>query len=237
MRLSKFIASSGYASRRKSDSLIENGFVIVNNEVCRDFATQIMDDDEVIVENTKISIPKPRIFSFYKPKNCLCTSKDPEGRKTIYDVLDQNYKNLITIGRLDYKSEGLLLLTNNGEIARYYELPRNNIKKTYIVDLKGDYKSSNLLEMKSGVKHRGIKYVVFKSKLIKIKGNKFTIEITLSEGKNREIRNIAKYFNWNVLKLKRVSHGEYKLLSLKNSELREEKISSKISKNISKVNE
>tara|TARA_B100000941_G_scaffold290832_1_gene275128 strand:+ start:3941 stop:4654 length:714 start_codon:yes stop_codon:yes gene_type:complete len=237
MRLSKFIASSGYASRRKSDSLIENGFVIVNNEVCRDFATQIMDDDEVIVENTKISIPKPRIFSFYKPKNCLCTSKDPEGRKTIYDVLDQNYKNLITIGRLDYKSEGLLLLTNNGEIARYYELPRNNIKKTYIVDLNGDYKSSNLLEMKSGVKHRGIKYVVFKSKLIKIKGNKFTIEITLSEGKNREIRNIAKYFNWNVLKLKRVSHGEYKLLSLKNSELREEKISSKISKNISKVNE
>ena len=196
-----------------------------------------MDDDEVIVENTKISIPKPRIFSFYKPKNCLCTSKDPEGRKTIYDVLDQNYKNLITIGRLDYKSEGLLLLTNNGEIARYYELPRNNIKKTYIVDLNGDYKSSNLLEMKSGVKHRGIKYVVFKSKLIKIKGNKFTIEITLSEGKNREIRNIAKYFNWNVLKLKRVSHGEYKLLSLKNSELREEKISSKISKNISKVNE
>ena len=237
MRLSKFIASSGYASRRKSDSLIENGFVIVNNEVCRDFATQIMDDDEVIVENTKISIPKPRIFSFYKPKNCLCTSKDPEGRKTIYDVLDQNYKNLITIGRLDYKSEGLLLLTNNGEIARYYEVPRNNIKKTYIVDLNGDYKSSNLLEMKSGVKHRGIKYVVFKSKLIKIKGNKFTIEITLSEGKNREIRNIAKYFNWNVLKLKRVSHGEYKLLSLKNSELREEKISSKISKNISKVNE
>ena len=237
MRLSKFIASSGYASRRKSDSLIENGFVIVNNEVCRDFSTQIMDDDEVIVENTKISIPKPRIFSFYKPKNCLCTSKDPEGRKTIYDVLDQNYKNLITIGRLDYKSEGLLLLTNNGEIARYYELPRNNIKKTYIVDLNGDYKSSNLLEMKSGVKHRGIKYVVFKSKLIKIKGNKFTIEITLSEGKNREIRNIAKYFNWNVLKLKRVSHGEYKLLSLKNSELREEKISSKISKNISKENE
>ena len=237
MRLSKFIASSGYASRRKSDSLIENGFVIVNNEVCRDFSTQIMDDDEVIVENTKISIPKPRIFSFYKPKNCLCTFKDPEGRKTIYDVLDQNHKNLITIGRLDYKSEGLLLLTNNGEIARYYELPRNNIKKTYIVDLNGDYKSSNLLEMMSGVKYRGIKYVVFKSKLIKIKGNKFTIEITLSEGKNREIRNIAKYFNWNVLKLKRVSHGEYKLLSLKNSELREEKISSKISKNISKVNE
>lgn len=237
MRLSKFIASSGYASRRKSDTLIENGFVIVNNEVCRDFSTQIMQGDEVIVENTKISLPSPKIFSFYKPRNCLCTSRDPEGRKTIYDVLDQNYKNLITIGRLDYKSEGLLLLTNNGEIARYYELPRNNIKKTYIVDLNGDYKSSNLLEMKSGVKHRGIKYVVFKSKLIKIKGNKFTIEITLSEGKNREIRNIAKYFNWNVLKLKRVSHGEYKLLSLKNSELREEKISSKISKNISKVNE
>ena len=83
MRLSKFIASSGYASRRKSDTLIENGFVIVNNEVCRDFSTQVMHGDEVIVENTMISLPSPKIFSFYKPKNCLCTSRDPEGRKTI----------------------------------------------------------------------------------------------------------------------------------------------------------
>ena len=215
MRLSKFIASSGYASRRKSDSLIENGFVIVNNEVCRDFSTQVLEGDEVIVENTKISLPKPKIYSFYKPKNCLCTSKDPEGRRTIYDVLGQNYKNLITIGRLDFKSEGLLLLTNNGEIARYYELPRNNIKRTYLVDFEGNYKKSFSQEMVSGIKFRGIKYSVSKSKLIKIKGQRFTLELTLSEGKNREIRKILASFNLNVERLIRSRFGPFNLDNLK----------------------
>ncbi len=225
MRLSKFISSSGYASRRKSDVLIENGFVIVNNEVCRDFSTQINENDEVIVESTKISLPNPKIFSFYKPKNCLCTSNDPSGRKTIYDILDPRYKNLISIGRLDFKSEGLLLLTNNGEIARFYELPKNKILRTYHVDFMGDFKNSNLNDMKSGIKFKGVRYGEIRGKLIKIKGERFTLELLLTEGKNREIRNIAKYFKWNVLKLKRIQHGEYKLSNLNSSEIKEEQLS------------
>lgn len=228
MRLSKFISSSGYASRRKSDVLIENGFVIVNNEVCRDFSTQINENDEVIVESTKISLPNPKIFSFYKPKNCLCTSNDPSGRKTIYDILDPRYKNLISIGRLDFKSEGLLLLTNNGEIARFYELPKNKILRTYLVDFMGDFKNSDLKDMKYGIKFKGIRYGEVTAKLIKIKGERFTLELLLTEGKNREIRNIAKYFKWNVLKLKRIQHGEYKLSNLNSSEIKEEKLSKKI---------
>ncbi len=227
MRLSKFISSSGYASRRKSDLLIENGFVIVNNEVCRNFSTQIKEGDEVIVEDTKISLPNPKLFSFYKPKNCLCTSNDPSGRKTIYDILGLNYKNLISVGRLDYKSEGLLLLTNNGEIARFYELPKNKIFRTYHVDFVGDFKNSNLKDMKSGIKFKGIRYGGIVAKLIKIKGDRFRIEMLLAEGKNREIRNIAKYFKWNVMKLKRIQHGEYKLSNLKPSEIKEEKLSEK----------
>ena len=129
------------------------------------------------------------------------------------------------------------MLTNNGEIARYYELPRNNIKRTYLVDFEGNYKKSFSQEMVSGIKFRGIKYSVSRSKLIKIKSQRFTLELTLSEGKNREIRNIAKYFNWNVFKLKRISHGEYNLSSLKSSQLREEKISKNISNNILDVDE
>lgn len=228
MRLSKFISSSGYASRRKSDVLIENGFVIVNNEVCRDFSTQINENDEVIVESTKISLPNPKIFSFYKPKNCLCTSNDPSGRKTIYDILDPRYKNLISIGRLDFKSEGLLLLTNNGEIARFYELPKNKILRTYLVDFMGDFKNSDLKDMKYGIKFKGVRYGEVTAKLIKNKGERFTLELLLTEGKNREIRNIAKYFKWNVLKLKRIQHGEYKLSNLNSSEIKEEKLSKKI---------
>lgn len=235
MRLSKFISSTGYASRRKSDLLIENGFVIVNSEVCRDFSKQVNNSDEVIVENTKISLPSPKIFSFYKPKNCLCTSNDPAQRKTIYDVLAPNYKNLISIGRLDYKSEGLLLLTNNGEIARFYELPKNKILRTYSVDFNGNFNNSNLDDMNSGIKFKGIKYGGVKSKLIKIKGQRFTLEMTLSEGKNREIRNIAKYFKWNVLKLKRIQHGEYSLSKLKTSDLKEEKLTQKIINHIKEI--
>ena len=236
MRLSKFISSSGYASRRKSDLLIENGFVIVNSEVCRDFSKQVDHYDEVIVENTKISLPSPKIFSFYKPKNCLCTSNDPAKRKTIYDVLGPDYKNLISIGRLDYKSEGLLLLTNNGEIARFYELPKNKISRKYSVDFNGTFNNSNLSIMNEGIKFRGIKYGGIKSKLIKIKGQRFTLEMTLLEGKNREIRNIAKYFKWNVLNLKRIQHGDYTLSKLKPSDLKEERLTPKIINHIEKIN-
>ena len=130
-----------------------------------------------------------------------------------------------------------MLLTNNGEIARYYDLPTNNNKRTYLVAFEGNYKNSFSPEMVSGIKFRGVKSSVSKSKLIKIKGQRFTLELTLSEGKNREIRNIAKYFNWNVFKLKRISHGEYNLSSLKSAQLREEKISKSISNNILDIDE
>ena len=118
MRLSKFISASGYTSRRKADRLIEDGFVIVNTEVCRDFSKNIISTDEVIVENTLISMQTPKLWLFNKPNGYLCTTNDPAGRKTIYDILPKKLPNLISIGRLDLNSNGLLLLTNNGELSR-----------------------------------------------------------------------------------------------------------------------
>ena len=177
MRLSKFISSSGYASRRKSDLLIENGFVIVNNEVCRDFSTQIKEGDEVIVENTKITLPGPKIFSFYKPKNCLCTSNDPSGRKTIYDTLDPKYKNLISIGRLDYKSEGLLLLTNNGETSRKLELPSTGWLRRYKVRVHGYVNSNELEKLKKGIKLSNFKTGTIEASLEIQKGSNALILI------------------------------------------------------------
>ena len=219
MRLSKFIATSGYSSRRQADVLIEDGFVIVNNEVCRDFSKDIVDKDEVIVENTLISLQNPRLWLFYKPKGYLCTNNDPMGRRTIFDILPPKLPRLLSVGRLDLHSEGLLLLTNNGEVSRFFELPRNKIERSYHVNLIGSLSSKDLSIMEKGVSIKGVNYGPINSKVIKKIKNKFTLELTLNEGKNREIRNIAEYFEWKILKLKRIKYGNYHLGDMKEKEV------------------
>ncbi len=219
MRLSKFIAASGYSSRRQADVLIENGFVIVNNTICRDFSKDIIEEDEVIVENTLINLQNPRLWLFYKPKGYLCTNNDPMGRRTIFDILPPKLPRLLSVGRLDLHSEGLLLLTNNGEVSRFFELPKNKIERSYQVNLVGSLSSKDLAIMNKGVSIKGINYGPINSKVIKKIKNKFTLELTLNEGKNREIRNIAEYFEWKILKLKRIRYGSYALGDMKEKEI------------------
>ena len=155
MRLSKFISASGYTSRRKADKLIEGGFVIVNSAVCRDFSMDIVGDDEVIVENTLITTQKPKLWLFNKPNGYLCTTNDPAGRKTIYQLLPNKFSNILSIGRLDLNSNGLLLLTNNGELSRYYELPKNKIVRKYHVDFSGTLLTKQLKSLESGIFIKG----------------------------------------------------------------------------------
>ena len=228
MRLSKFISASGYTSRRKADRLIEDGFVIVNTEVCRDFSKNIISTDEVIVENTLISMQTPKLWLFNKPNGYLCTTNDPAGRKTIYDILPKKLPNLISIGRLDLNSNGLLLLTNNGELSRYYELPTNKVVRKYHVDFSGNLISSQIKSLESGIFIKGTNYGSIKSKILKKIRNKFTLELSLQEGKNREIRNIAKHFGWKVINLKRIQYGQYFLNKMREGEIKEVKISEKI---------
>ena len=224
MRLSKFIASSGYASRRKADSLIENGLVIVNSEVCSDFSKDVDNSDEIIVESTKILIQNPKLWIFNKPRGYLCTSHDPEGRKTIYQILPESHSSLISVGRLDLNSQGLLLLTNNGELSRYYELPKNKIVRKYIVDFSGVLKINQIKSLEMGININRIKYGVIQAKVLRKLRQKFTLELILNEGKNREIRNISRHFSWNVLKLNRTQYGEFSLNKLKEGEVAEVKI-------------
>tara|TARA_B100000686_G_scaffold157280_1_gene164985 strand:+ start:3992 stop:4699 length:708 start_codon:yes stop_codon:yes gene_type:complete len=228
MRLSKFISASGYTSRRKADRLIEDGYVIVNNEVCRDFSKNIISTDEVIVENTLISMQTPRLWLFNKPNGYLCTTNDPSGRKTIYDLLPKKLPNLISIGRLDLNSNGLLLLTNNGELSRYYELPINKVVRKYHVDFSGNLIGSQIKSLESGIIIKGISYGSIKSKILKKIRNKFTLELSLQEGKNREIRNISSHFGWKVINLKRIQYGQYFLNKMREGEIKEVKISEKI---------
>ena len=232
MRLSKFISASGYTSRRKADKLIESGFVIVNSEVCRDFSMDIVGDDEVIVENTLITAQKPRLWLFNKPNGYLCTTNDPAGRKTIYQLLPNKFSNILSIGRLDLNSNGLLLLTNNGELSRYYELPKNKIVRKYHVDFSGTLLTKQLKSLESGIFIKGTNYGSIKSKILKKVRNKFTLELSMQEGKNREIRNIANYFDWKVINLKRIQYGQYFLGNMKIGEVKEVKISMQIMSSI-----
>ena len=232
MRLSKFISASGYTSRRKADKLIESGFVIVNSEVCRDFSMDITGDDEVIVENTLIKIQEPKLWLFNKPNGYLCTTNDPAGRKTIYQLLPNKLSNILSIGRLDLNSNGLLLLTNNGELSRYYELPKNKIVRKYHVDFSGTLLTKQLKSLESGIFIKGTNYGSIKSKILKKVRNKFTLELSMQEGKNREIRNIANYFDWKVINLKRIQYGQYFLGNMKIGEVKEVKVSVQIMSSI-----
>ncbi|MAU56205.1 MAG: pseudouridine synthase [Dehalococcoidia bacterium] len=224
MRLSKFISTSGYASRREADVLIQKGTVIVNNSICTDFSTEVTNEDEVIVENTLLTLSSPRLWMINKPKGFLCTSKDPMGRKTIYELIPDRIPRVISVGRLDLNSEGLLLLTNNGELSRFFELPKNKVERCYLVEILGSLNSKKISLLEKGLNVGGLNYGPIKVKVRKKTKQKFTLELKLQEGKNREIRNIASYFDWKVIRLKRTKYGDYTLGNLKERELVEVKI-------------
>ena len=224
MRLSKFISTSGYASRREADVLIQKGTVIVNSSICTDFSTEVTNEDEVIVENTLLTLLSPRLWMINKPKGFLCTSKDPMGRKTIYELIPNRIPRLISVGRLDLNSEGLLLLTNNGELSRFFELPKNKVERCYLVEILGSLNSKKISLLEKGLNVGGLNYGPIKVNVRKKTKQKFTLELKLREGKNREIRNIASYFDWKVIRLKRTKYGDYTLGNLKEREIVEVKI-------------
>ena len=131
MRIAKFISHSGYCSRREAEKLVLNKKVRINSKICTNLSIKINKDDEVQIKNKKIFIKKNiRLWKFYKPVGYITTTKDPQNRKTIFSLLPKELPRLISIGRLDINSEGLILFTNNGDFARYLELPINNFKRT-----------------------------------------------------------------------------------------------------------
>ena len=153
MRLSKFIAHSGFCSRREAEKLISSKKVKINKEICEDFSYKVRGEDEVFIGRKKIQVQeKIEIYALNKPRGYITSKVGQNNRKTVYDLLPANKQNLLSIGRLDFNTEGLLLFTNNGEIARYYELPKNKIKRIYDVKVFGDFKESYLKKSKMELK-------------------------------------------------------------------------------------
>ena len=215
MRIAKAIADSGHCSRREAERLILRGIVKLNGKIIDSPALNISSDDIISINDKEISQPpKPSIWILHKPIETITSNSDPEGRTTIFDILPKNLPRLITVGRLDYYSEGLLLLTNNGELARKLELPSSKIKRVYKVRVRGELDIDELKQVEKGITIQGVNYIANNIKVINSANLYHNLEIELSEGKNREIRNILSFFDLRLLRLQRISYGDFKLGNL-----------------------
>lgn len=214
MRINKFLAACGVASRRECDRLITDGKVMVNGRRV-DIGTDVGDDDEVIVNGNKVTLKKNEYYILNKPKGYLCTVSDDKGRKTVMDLMPENVGRIYPVGRLDYDSEGLLILTSDGALAQHLTHPSSEVPKTYLVKIEGTITEAALNPIRSGIEIEG-GYVSKKCKAHIVETNKqYTkIHITITEGKNREIRKMFAALGRQVSLLKRIKVGELSLRGL-----------------------
>lgn len=207
VRIAKFIAECGITSRRAAEEMIVAGRVTINGNTIDTPVHFVKDNDIVTVDGKKISKQtKIQLFAFHKPLNTMTTVCDPQGRKTIYDCLPNEFRNLKYIGRLDYKTTGLLLLTNDGDLARKLTLPEHKIPRTYIATVNSaDF--SKLDNARRGITVDGIKYAPMK--IDEIGGN--NLRVTITEGKKNEVRIVLRACGCGVRKLHRISYGNIDL--------------------------
>ncbi len=215
-RLAKIIARCGYCSRREAEKLILEGDVKVNGTIVTNLATNITDESIKIKNKLLDKNVKTKLWLFNKPKGYIVTNKDPQDRKTIYSILPRNLPRVITVGRLDMDTEGLLILTNNGELARYMELPSTGWSRQYKVKVHGSLERVNFDALaKKGIVINGIKYAPIKIVIEKDNNTTNTwLRVTITEGKNREVRKIMEHLNLRVVRLIRVSFGPFHLGNL-----------------------
>lgn len=227
MRLQKIIASKGYSSRRKAEELIRSGKVKVNGSVIREMGYQANFDDFIEVEGNPLDKTEDKVyFLLNKPRGVVSTVKDDKGRKTVVDLIKTD-KRIYPIGRLDYDTTGLIILTNDGNLTNYLTHPKNNIEKVYVAKLRGLITKDDLKRLCNGIIIDGKKTGKAKAKILKLdKKNKASIvELVIHEGKNHQVKKMFSAIGFDVLKLKResvafltldgVKSGEYRLLSIK----------------------
>jgi 23S rRNA pseudouridine2605 synthase len=195
MRIAKAISERGICSRRKAEELIQMGKVSVNKEIITSPALNVSEADIIEIDGKIIpQKDKMRIWIYYKPAGLITTHNDPQNRPTIFDALPKNMPRVISVGRLDLQSEGLILLTNSGEFAREMELPSSKIERIYKVRCFGKLAIEKLRQAEKGIEIDGEFFHPKLIRLIESKNNNHWLEITLTEGKNREIRKILGSF-------------------------------------------
>lgn len=220
-RLQKVISSAGITSRRKAEELITSGKVSVNGEVITTLGTKVNDKDEIIVDGIKINREEKVYFLLNKPREVITSVSDEHNRKTVVDLIDTD-KRIYPVGRLDYDTTGLLLLTNDGELANKLMHPKSNIDKVYIAKINGTLTPSEQMSLKNGVVIDGIKTSKSRVKVRSVDKNSNTsiVEITIHEGRNHQVKKMFEAVNHEVLKLKRERYAFLDLTGLKSGEYR-----------------
>ena len=225
-RLQKVIANSGYCSRREAEKLIVSGRVSVNNKIITELGTKVSDNDEISIDGVKLSKEQKEYYLLYKPRGVVSTSHDDKGRKTVVDLINTNAR-IYPVGRLDYDTTGVLLLTNDGELSNLLTHPKNNVDKIYIAKIKGILDVGSIKKLENGLIIDGYKTSKARVKVRRIdkKNNTSIVQITIHEGKNHQVKKMFEAVGHEVLKLKRevfaffttgdLNAGEYRRLTIK----------------------
>ena len=226
-RIQKVIAQSGYCSRRKAEDFIKKGLVSVNGNIIREMGYKVNNDDYIEVEGNSIIDKESKVYYLLnKPRGVITSTSDDKNRKTVIDLI-ADLRRIYPVGRLDYDTTGLIILTNDGVLANLLMHPKNKIDKVYIAKIEGIITKADIQKLEKGIVIGGFKTSKSKAKIIRIdkKNNTSIVELTIHEGKNHQVKNMFKALNYNVLKLKRekiafltldgLNSGKYRTLSIK----------------------
>lgn len=222
-RLQKVIAHAGVASRRKAEEYILAGRVKVNGQVVQQLGTQVSEKDQIEVDNVPIYQEEPVYYLFYKPRGVISAVSDDKGRKVVTDYFPNVTKRIYPVGRLDYDTSGLLLLTNDGNFSQKLTHPKYEVDKVYIAKVKGKAENKQLLPLTRGIRYEGVKMAPAKFTILSndAKSQTSIIELTIHEGKNHQVKNMLQAVGLPVQKLKREKYGHLTLAGLRPSESRE----------------
>ncbi len=222
-RIAKMLARAGVGSRRAVERMIEAGMVRQGDQVITTPATLISSVEGITVDGMEVKPPQPtRIWKYHKPAGRMTTYYDPEGRPTVFEAMPENMPRVLSVGRLDLNTEGLLLLTNDGELSRWLELPSTGWARTYKVRCHGYFDREKLAEIRRGVTiedvaYRGVKININESR----EKSNIWLTISITEGKNREVRKLLEYIGLQVTRLIRLSYGPFELGEMKRGDIQE----------------
>jgi 23S rRNA pseudouridine2605 synthase len=223
-RIAKVMARAGLCSRREAETWIAAGRVKVNGQKLTSPARNVTARDDIRIDGKPLpDKEKIRLWRHHKPRGLLTTAKDPQGRPTVFENLPPDLPRVVSIGRLDLNSEGLLLLTNDGELARRLELPATGWVRRYRVRVNGAVEVAHLNALRKGITVEGIKYGPVQASLDRQQGDNAWLTMSLTEGKNREIRKLCGHFGWAVNRLIRISYGPFQLGNLEKGMVEEVK--------------
>lgn len=215
MRIAKAMARAGLCSRREAERWIEDGRVAVNGKILTTPACEVGPGDKVVVDGRPLPAAEPvQLWRYHKIKGVVTTNNDPEGRPTVFDKLPPEMPRVISIGRLDYNTEGLLLLTNDGALARHLELPATGWLRRYRVRARGRVTQADLDKLKEGIEIDGIRYGAIDATIDTVQGANIWLTVGIREGKNREVRKVMAELGLDVSRLIRVSFGPFELADL-----------------------